>query len=91
VITENLDVFLADFGVSVTAGAITGVGLFDMPTQVVADGMVLTSDYTLTAKTSDFGGVSYGDAITVDGTAYQVREVRRLDDGKFCEIGLSKV
>lgn len=90
-ITENLDVFLADFGVSVTAGAITGVGLFDMPTQVVADGMVLTSDYTLTAKTSDFGGVSYGDAITVDGTAYQVREVRRLDDGKFCEIGLSKV
>jgi hypothetical protein len=91
VITENLDVFLADFGVSVTAGAITGVGLFDMPTQVIADGMVLTSDYTLTAKTSDFGGVSYGDAITVDGTAYQVREVRRLDDGKFCEIGLSKV
>ncbi len=90
-ITENLDVFLADFGVSVTAGAITGVGLFDMPTQVIADGMVLTSDYTLTAKTSDFGGVSYGDAITVDGTAYQVREVRRLDDGKFCEIGLSKV
>jgi len=91
VITENLDVFLADFGVSVTAGAITGVGLFDMPTQIIADGMVLTSDYTLTAKTSDFGGVSYGDAITVDGTAYQVREVRRLDDGKFCEIGLSKV
>ena len=90
-ITENLDVFLADFGVSVTAGAIAGVGLFDMPTQVIADGMVLTSDYTLTAKTSDFGGVSYGDAITVDGTAYQVREVRRLDDGKFCEIGLSKV
>jgi len=91
VITENLDVFLADFGVSVTAGAIAGVGLFDMPTQVIADGMVLTSDYTLTAKTSDFGGLRYGDAITVDGTAYQVREVRRLDDGKFCEIGLSKV
>ena len=90
-ITENLDVFLADFGVSVTAGAITGVGLFDMPTQIIADGMVLTSDYTLTAKTSDFGGLRYGDAITVDGTAYQVREVRRLDDGKFCEIGLSKV
>jgi hypothetical protein len=89
--SEPLDLFLADFGLPVTAGAITGVGILDMPTQVVADGMVLTSDYSLTAKTADFGGLLYGDGITVDGVNYQVREVRKLDDGQFCEISMMKL
>jgi hypothetical protein len=89
--TENLDLFLADFGVQCNAGMITGIGILDMPTQVVADGMVLTSEYTLTAKTADFGGLLYGDGITVDGVSYQVREVRKLDDGRFCEISMSKM
>jgi hypothetical protein len=89
--TEPLDLFLADFGLPVTAGVIAGVGILDMPTQVVADGMVLSTDYTLTAKTADFGGLYFGDPVTVDGVNYQVREVRKLDDGKFCEISLSKL
>lgn len=89
--TENLDLFLLDFGLPVTAGAVTGIGILDMPTQVVADGMVLSSDYTLTAKTADFGGLLYGDGVTVDGVNYQVREVRKLDDGQMCEISLTKL
>jgi hypothetical protein len=88
---ENLGLFLSDFGVPVTAGSVSGVGILDMPSQVVADGMVLTSDYTLTAKTADFGWLLYGDAITVGGANYQVREVRKLDDGKFCEVALTKL
>jgi hypothetical protein len=88
---EGLDVFLADFGVPVVAGSISGVGILDMPTQIVADGMVLTSEYALTVKASEFGGLLYGDGITVDGVNYQVREVRKLDDGKFCEISMSKL
>lgn len=90
-LTEDLNLFLDDFGVSVTAGAVSALGILDMPTQVVADGMVLSTDYTLTAKTADFGGLLFGDGITVDGVNYQVREVRKLDDGKFCEISLSKL
>lgn len=90
-LTEDLGIFLNDFGVSCTAGAITALGILDMPTQVLAGEMVLTTDYTLTAKVSDFGGLLFGDGITVDGVNYQVREVRRLDDGQFCEIGLSKL
>jgi hypothetical protein len=88
---EIPDVFLADFGVPVTAGNVSGVGILDMPTQVISDGMVLSTDYALTAKTSEFGGLLYGDGITVDGVNYQVREVRKLDDGKFCEISMSKL
>jgi hypothetical protein len=90
-LTEDLNVFLNDFGVSCTAGAVTALGLLDMPTQVVAGEMVLTTDYTLTARFADFGGLVYGDSITVAGVIYQVREVRQLDDGAFCEIGLMRL
>jgi hypothetical protein len=89
--TEELDLFLSDFGVPVSAGAVTGVGVLDMPSQVVADGMVLTTDYKLTVKTSVFGGLLYGDAITVDGIAYQVREAMKVDDGRFTELMLTKL
>ena len=43
-LTENLDVFLADFGVSVTAGAVSGLGILDLPGELVGDGMIFTSD-----------------------------------------------
>lgn len=87
-LTEDLDIFLADFGVSCTAGATTAKGLLDMPGEVIAGGMVLSTDYSLTARFSDFGTLTHGDSITVDGDAYTVRENRRIGDGKFCEIAL---
>ena len=89
--SEDLNLFLDDFGVSCTAGAISALGILDMPTQVLAGDMVLSTDYTLTARYADFGGLVYGDGITVDGINYQVRETRRLDDGKFVEIALMKL
>jgi len=89
-LTEDLGVFLNDFGVSCTAGAVTALGILDMPSEVVAGGMVLSTDYTLTARASDFGSLKYNDSITVAGTAYTVRETRLLDDGAFVEIGLQK-
>lgn len=89
-LTEDLDIFLADFGVSCTAGATTANGILDMPSQVISDGMVLTTDYTLTARTSVFGSLIRGDSITVDGTAYTVRETMLIDDGKFVQLGIQK-
>lgn len=90
-LSEDPSVFLNDFGVSCTAGAVSALGILDMPSQIISGDMVLTTDYTLTARAADFGGLKYGDAITVAGTAYQVRETRLIDDGVFVEIGLSKV
>lgn len=89
-ITEDLDVFLNDFGVTCVSGSVKALGILDMPSQIVADGMVLTTDYTLTAKASDFGGLKYDSAITVAGVNYTVRETRFIDDGKFVEIALQK-
>ena len=89
-ITEDLDIFLADFGVSCTAGAVTALGILDMPGQVISDGMVLTTDYTLTAKATNFGTLIRGDSITVDSVAYTVRETMLIDDGKIVQIALQK-
>lgn len=89
-LTEDLDIFLADFGVSCTAGSTTADGILDMPSQVISDGMVLTTDYTLTARASNFGSLIRGDSITVDGTAYTVRETMLIDDGKFVQLGIQR-
>jgi hypothetical protein len=90
-LTEDLNLFLDDFGVSCTAGAVSALGILDMPTQVLAGDMVLSTDYTLTARAADFGGLLYGDGITVDGVNYSVRETRKLDDGAFVEIALMRL
>ena len=90
-ISEDLTMFLADFGVTCTAGAVTAKGIFDMPSQVVADGVVLTTDYKLTVRTEDFGSLLYGDGIAVDGVNYQVREAMKIDDGKITELMLTKL
>jgi hypothetical protein len=89
-ITEDLSIFLADFGVSCTAGAVTALGILDMPSQILSDGMVLSTDYTLTARASNFGTLIRGDSITVDSVAYTVRETMLIDDGKFVQIALQK-
>ena len=89
-ITENLLGFLNDFGFSCTAGAVTGLGILDMPSQIIANDMVLSTDYILTARASDFGNLKYSDAITVASVAYTVRETRFIDDGLFVEIALQK-
>jgi hypothetical protein len=89
-ITENLDTFLDDFGVTCTAGAVTALGILDMPSQVLLSDAILSTDYTLTARASNFGGLKYGDAITVAGTAYTVRETQYIDDGAMVQLGLQK-
>ena len=88
--TEDLSIFLADFGVSCTAGAVTANGILDMPSQILSDGMVLSTDYTLTARASNFGTLIRGNSITVDSVAYTVRETMLIDDGKFVQIALQK-
>lgn len=89
-LTENLDGFLADFGVTVTNGVTTTTGVLDMPSEVIAGGMVITTDYSLTIKASVYPTLKYNDALTVNGVAYTVREVRLQDDGAFATVYLQK-
>ena len=89
--TEDPTDFLVDFGVTVTASGTTGLGILDMPGEYLHNERVITNEYLLRAETSKFGSVAYGDSMTVDGVAYEVREAPLLvDDGTFCLVLLTK-
>tara|TARA_R100001510_G_C7489472_1_gene97923 strand:- start:103 stop:393 length:291 start_codon:yes stop_codon:yes gene_type:complete len=87
---EDLDAFFdtPGFTVPVVFGGTTSVGYFDSPDQIIADGVILTTDYSILVKTSDFSAVVQGNTMTVDGVAYTVREAMKLDDGKIMRIML---
>jgi hypothetical protein len=89
---EDLSVFLDidEFAVPVISGSVSGVGILDMPSEIIADGVVLTTDYKLTCESSKFGGLLHSDAVSVDGANYTVRTASLIDDGKFVELMLMK-
>ena len=89
--TEDLSVFLDlnGFGVPVVAGAVSGVGILDVNSDLILGGEINMIDYLLTVPTATFGSLGYGDAITVDGVGYKVEtQPMRFDDGVFCRIPL---
>ena len=91
---EDLTVFLDldGFGVPVVAGAVSGVGILDVNSELVLGGEAVMIDFLLTARTDQFGSLGYGDTITVDGQNYKVEhQPMRFDDGAFCRVPLVKV
>lgn len=88
--TEDLDTYFEDFGDSVVFLGKEYIGILDMPDQLIGDGHAVSTEYSLTVKTSDFPIVNHGDAITVKGEAYSVREIRKVDDGSLSKIHLQK-
>ena len=89
--TEDLDIFLADFGDTVEYLGVNYKGILEQPDEIVADGLVMTTDYELTGKTSELGSLVFDDIISVDGDNYKVRQARKIDDGKFCLVSLNKI
>ena len=89
--TEDLDVFLSDFGQAVIRNGVSYKGILEQPDEIVADGLVMTTDYELTGKTSELGSLVFDDIISVDGDNYKVRQARKIDDGKFCTVSLNKI
>jgi hypothetical protein len=89
---EDLSVFLDidEFAVSVVSGSTSGVGILDMPSEIIADGVVLTTDYKLTCESSKFGSLLHSDVVSVDGVNYTVRSANLIDDGSFVELMLMK-
>ena len=87
--TTTQAVYLNEFGVSCTSGGTTGLGILEQPDQILAGDMIISTEYELTAKTSDFGSLLSGASITVDGSSYTVRDVRKENDGVFCRLSLS--
>ena len=89
-LTEDLDIFFEDFQDAVVYSSSTFKGILEQPDEIVADGVVMTTDYQLIAKTTDLGAVAFGGSLTVNGTGYTVRSVRKIDDGALCILSLTK-
>ena len=87
---ENIDVFLDDFSDTVVYDGTNYKGILEQPDEIIADGVVLTTDYQLTAKNSDLGELAFESALTVNAIKYTVRSVRKVDDGIFCILSLMK-
>lgn len=82
--------FGSPFGVSCTSGGTTANGILNQPTTEVAGNLIIDVDYVLHCKNSDFGSLSAGDSITVDGSAYTVRTNESDIDGLTRQIYLQK-
>ena len=89
--TEDLNAFFVDFSENVFYDNETYKGILEQPDEVIADGVVLTTDYELTVKTVDLGTIAFDTQIEVSDVKYKVRNVRKIDDGTLCKISLTKV
>ena len=87
---EDLDIYFADFSDDVIYDGIIYKGIFEQPDEMIADGIVLTTDYELTAKNSDLGSLAFDTEIDVSDITYKVRNIRKIDDGTLCKISLTK-
>lgn len=91
-IAEDPTLYLSDHGVSATAGAVSGLAILEQPGELILGGEAMMINYAIRCEASKFGTLSYGDAVTVDGTAYTVESnPMSLDDGVFVIIPLVKV
>lgn len=89
---SDLDLFISDFGVDVTPTVGSAFrAVFDVPSEVIAGGMIITTSYKLIAKSSDVGSLANRSTLTINNSQFETREVRALDDGAFSEVFLSKV
>ena len=90
-LSDDNSVFVGgEFGVTCTSGSTTAKGILSEPSEFLLDGMVVSSEYTLTAKANDFGNLIANDSIIVDSVAYTVRDVRFSLDGDIVTIAIQK-
>lgn len=86
-ITEDLDIFMADFGSAVICGNVSGLGNLDEPDEDI--GLAISSDRSVLVISEKFESVAVrAAAISVDGVSYKVRAFRKVGDGKFARITL---
>lgn len=91
--TEDLDAFLADFGVPCMVNSVAFMGLPDQPDELVQLGRAAghSRQYELTYRT-DAAVLAREAAVLVAGIPHQVREAPRLvDDGAFSRVLLTRI
>lgn len=90
--TESLDTYLKDFGVEVISGNNIFKGILDMPDEVVtSEGLLISTEFQLVAKTEDVSSLGTGSVLTIDDVNYIARtKPKKFDDGRFSRVFLSE-
>lgn len=89
-LTEDLSVYFADFGVACVHSGSSAQAIHDKDTQRLFDGGALDEEETITLPATSLPGLANGEAVTVAGVSYTVREVHYLDDGKLKRASLKR-
>lgn len=90
--TEDIAVFLADFGVPCSANGTDFKAIFDQPDDLVgfSGADVVSRSYAITYITTDIS-LSKEDTVIVNGTTYKVRQSPQMqDDGATTQALLKK-
>ena len=90
VFKENLNVFFDEFTDEVIYDNAIYFGMLDEPDEIIADNTILSTEYELKVKTSDFQNVLFEKTMLVNSIPFTVRNIRKIDDGKISIISLSK-
>lgn len=95
---ESLDVFFqqSDFAVAASytppAGSpLAASVIFDRPDNLVMGDQVISAEYAVTLKASDWPTIKRSETITIAGVSYKVREVLNIEDGQVKILTLEKI
>ena len=66
IIEENLDTYFADLGQEVVFNGITKKGLLNMPDEILAGDLMISTDYVLTVQTKQFEDVVLGSILVIN-------------------------
>jgi hypothetical protein len=89
---SDIPLLMADFGVPVTIGGVTGVGIVDAQDELIQDqdqqyaGGVVIPMTKITIQTSAFPNARIDDEVILDGKNYSIRERLKRGDGATTEI-----
>jgi hypothetical protein len=91
--SADIDLMLAQFGVSVTVGATTVKGLVDIVDESLLSDASVSFDgqsVQVTVKTGALPTLAVGSALVADGVSYRVMRVRQIDDGALTVINVAR-
>ncbi len=92
---EDRVALLADFGLRIDWGTNVTRGIFDEEERIDVDDsgaqiLVRESIAIISSRDLETGqpmdGLTVDQAIKIDGTDYEVRDIRKLDDGAFTQL-----
>tara|TARA_R100000329_G_scaffold145539_1_gene131175 strand:- start:1415 stop:1705 length:291 start_codon:yes stop_codon:yes gene_type:complete len=93
-IKDDPNIYFSDFGQDVYFQDKVKKGILNMPDEILAGDMIISSDYVLHVITNDFKDVNLGDFLLIDlnneKINFEVRSKRMEDDGLISLITLSK-